>query len=216
MSTPLLTCTAGTPPTALSGLSRRSAVTLAPALAAALATSAGGVRPATADVALETYTDKEYGVSFGIPKGWTAVPNELADGRVLVAATDPMDPEFNLYIIFSPIAGDYTSLGSFGTIDYVAGTVIPECNKATCSIAAGDPVEGKMLGQETVKGNYVYDYTIQQVNQPTRRLRSVWTVLKSDKTASSRLIALTAQCLDSKYKDYEPTMKAVIASYKNP
>ena len=190
---------------------------MAPALAAALAAGTTGVLPATADIPLDTYTDKEYGVSFGIPKGWQAVPNELADGRVLIAATDPTDPEFNLYIIFSPIAGDYTSLGAFGNIDYVAGTVIPECNKATCSIAAGDPIEGKMLGQEVVKGNYVYDYTIQQVNQPARRLRSVWTVLPGGgKSASSRLIALTAQCLESKYAAYEPTMKAVIASYKNP
>lgn len=39
--------------------------------------------------------------------------------RQLVAAVDPTDSNLNAFIVFTPIAADYTSLGSFGTIDYV-------------------------------------------------------------------------------------------------
>merc|ERR1740123_763665 len=191
----------------IDGLSRRSTLS---------------VFPAAADVALETFTEKFYCVSVGLPKGWEPITTSLTT-RILVAAADPKDPDFQVNLLFTSIASDYTSLGSFGTIDYVAAnTVIPPG-----SIAAGDVIEGKLLGQETVKGNYVYDYTnqellkmrvkgeIQSTLLPKRRLRSLFAVLPGgEQRASSTLVTLTAQCLDSKYAEYEPIMKAVIDSYQ--
>jgi len=206
----------------IDGLSRRSTLSVLPAAAAVWAASLGGVRPAAADVALETFTEKFYCVSVGLPKGWEPITTSLTT-RILVAAADPKDPDFQVNLLFTSIASDYTSLGSFGTIDYVAAnTVIPPG-----SIAAGDVIEGKLLGQETVKGNYVYDYTnqellkmrvkgeIQSTLLPKRRLRSLFAVLPGgEQRASSTLVTLTAQCLDSKYAEYEPIMKAVIDSYQ--
>ena len=55
---------------------------LAPAVAAAFAAT---VPPLAANAAdLKTYSDKRYDVSFGVPDGWEATPQELADGRRLV------------------------------------------------------------------------------------------------------------------------------------
>ena len=55
---------------------------LAPAVAAAFSAV---VPPLAANAAdLKTYSDKRYDVSFGVPDGWEATPQELADGRRLV------------------------------------------------------------------------------------------------------------------------------------
>ena len=109
-------------------------------------------RAAQAEAQLSTYTDARYGVSFSLPEGWTAVPNQLADGRRLVLASDPKDESTNVFIAFTPIRPDYSSLGSFGTIDYVASTVIPQCGaNGECRFANGDAIEGRMLSQATIK-----------------------------------------------------------------
>ena len=194
-----------------SGLSRRAV--LLPALAAVLAGPATPVPPALAAAKLEEFSDSRYDVSFGVPEGWKALPQELADGRRLVLASDPTDDSNNIFVAYTPIRPDYSSLGSFGTIDFVASTVIPQCGpNGQCSFANGDLVEGRMLSSETIKGCYVYDYTIEQSRGPKRHLRSLFTI-KAD-GAASILVGLTAQCLEGKYAELAPTFKAVIASFK--
>ena len=163
---------------------------------------------------LTGYSDARYGVSFGVPEGWSAVPQELADGRRLVLASDPKDESSNVFIAFTPIRPDYSSLGSFGTIDYVASTVIPQCGPlGECRFANGDGVEGRMISQDEKKGCYVYEYTIEQSRGPKRHLRSLFTI-KAD-GAASILVGLTTQCLESKNDELASTYKAVINSFKS-
>ena len=162
---------------------------------------------------LTSYTDSRYGVSFGVPEGWSPVPQELPDGRRLVLASDPKDESSNVFIAFTPVRPDYSSLGSFGTIDYVASTVIPQCGAAgQCSFANGDGVEGRMISQETIKGCYVYEYTIEQSRGPKRHLRSLFTIQADG--AASILVGLTTQCLDSRDAELASMYKAVINSFK--
>jgi len=163
-------------------------------------------------LSLETYTDDRYSVSFGLPKGFVAQKQELPDGRRLITATDQGDTDTNVFIAFTPIRPDYSSLGSFGTIDYVASTVIPQCGaNGRCTFANGDAIEGKMLEQTAFKGNYVYDYTIEQKGGPKRHLRSLFSI-KAD-GASSILVTLTAQCLESRHASLAGTFKDVIESF---
>ena len=177
-----------------------------------LATVLSPALPAQA-AGLNSFTDSRYGVSFGLPAGWEAVPNNLADGRRIVLATDPKDESTNIFIAFTPIRPDYSSLGSFGNIDYVASTVIPQCgSNGECRFANGDAIEGRMLSQETVKGNYVYEYTIEQKQGPKRRLRSLFTIQADG--ASSILIGLTCQCLDYQNADVGSMFQEVLASYR--
>jgi hypothetical protein len=193
-------------------LSRRAA--LLPALTALLP-----VRPAHAEAPVKSngvdpYTDTRYGVSFTLPSGWTAVPQNLPDGRRLVLATDPSDEtkNTNVFLAFTPTRPDYSSLGSFGNIDYVASTLIPQCGAGTCSIKNGDEQEGVMLKKETVKGYYSFDYQISQRNGATRRLQSLFTVKEDG--ASSILISLTAQCLEDRYDTVAENFKGVLGSFK--
>lgn len=171
-------------------------------------------KPALAADALETFTDSRYGVSFGVPQGWTADTQTLPDGRRLVIATDPKDESVNVFIAFTPIRPDYSSLGSFGTIDFVANTVLPQCGDLSyaCTFAKGDGIDAQMLSKDIVKGNYAYDYTIEARGGPKRHLRSLFTV-QAD-AGSSILVGLTAQCLEPRYKELAPTFKQVLASYQ--
>ena len=74
----------------------------------------------------------------------------------------------------APTSRSYSGLGSFGTIDYVASTILPQCGASgACQLESGDAIEGRMIEQAVVRGNYVYDYTIEQRGGPKRHLRSV-------------------------------------------
>eukprot|EP00965_Chrysotila_dentata_P060723 2011929-Pleurochrysis_carterae.AAC.1 len=116
--------------------------------------------------AANEYVDQEYGVSFVVPSGyvdrppvpapfdglvsiarhtlceWSPEESELSGGRKLLAATDPADTDFNLFVAFTPIRGDYTSLGSFGNIDFVGSTILPQvgqclvpaCTRPVCTL----------------------------------------------------------------------------------
>lgn len=193
-------------------LSRRAA--LLPALTALLP-----ARPAHAEAAVKSngvdpYTDTRYGVSFTLPSGWTAVPQNLPDGRRLVISTDPSDEtkNTNVFLAFTPTRPDYSSLGSFGNIDYVASTLIPQCGVDACSIKNGDATEGTMLKKETVKGFYSYEYTIALRDGPTRHLQSLFTVKEDG--ASSIIISLTAQCLEDRFDAVADTFKGVLSSFQ--
>lgn len=193
-------------------LSRRAA--LAPALAALLPARRAYADGPVKSNGVDPFTDTRYGVSVTLPSGWTAVPQELPDGRRLVFATDPSDEtkNTNVFLAFTPIRPDYSSLGSFGTIDYVASTIIPQCGADTCSLKNGDGVEGRMLKQEAAKGCYSFDYTITQSGGFTRRLQSIFTVKEDG--ASSILISLTAQCIEDRYDAVADTFKGVLNSFK--
>ena len=90
---------------------------------------------------------------------------------------------------------------------------MPQCGDLSyaCSFDKGDNIDAKMLSKETVKGNYMYDYTIQSKGGPKRRLQSLFTI-QSD-GAASILVGLTTQCLDARYGDYSATFKSVLTSY---
>jgi hypothetical protein len=166
----------------------------------------------TAAEPMKSFVDKASRVSFSVPESWELSENELQGGRRLVAAVDPSDNDLNAFVAFTPIQADYPSLGSFGTIDYVAGTILPECNKALCTLDT-DGVEGKMLEQAVVRGNYIFDYTIATSGQPTRHLRTVFSI-QTEEGRGKALITLTAQCLQSKHTAAQETLKAVCDSFK--
>jgi len=167
--------------------------------------------PAIAADETKAYTDKQTGATFQVPADWTVSENELQTGQKLVAAVDPSDENLNAFLAFTPIQADYPSLGSFGTIDYVAGTILPECNKALCELDK-DGVEGKMLEQAVVKGNYLFDYTIATAEQPTRHLRTVFAIQAEDGRGKT-LVTLTAQCLQSRHSQVQSTLKSVCDSF---
>jgi len=199
------------PPVAAHGAIERR--TLLPLVAAALATQ-GLLRPALAEgsLPLSPFTDAKHGVSFGIPTGWEPNESEIQGGRTLIAASDPKDVDFNVFIAYTPIRGDYSSLGSFGTVDYVATTMIPQCNLRSCTLES-DGIQGKLLESTSLKSSYVYEYTIEQTGSPTRLLRTLVSVEAKDGRGDA-LVTLTAQCTQDRAAECRPTMKKIIESFK--
>ncbi|KAL1519431.1 hypothetical protein AB1Y20_022954 [Prymnesium parvum] len=161
----------------------------------------------------KTYANKEYGVSFDVPSSWTVSESELSGSRKLIIAADPSDIDFNAFIAFTPIAGDYSSLGSFGNLESVGATVLPQCSSGLCTLAA-DNIEGKMLSSESVKGSYVFDYLITTSSSPQRHLRSLFSIKNEPTRATSTLVTLTAQCLQDRYDSASETLKTVCDSFK--
>ena len=128
--------------------------------------------------------------------------------------TSPEDSNSNVFLLYTPLAPDYTSLGSFGNIDYVATTVLPTCggDRNSCSLAV-DGIEGTMLSSKTVKGSYVYDYIIRQSGQPSRHLLTLFTI-KLEAGRGKQLVTLTAQCTEDRHQDLASTFESIIASWK--
>jgi hypothetical protein len=186
------------------GLDRRAVLAQAPAFFAACA-AASAVQEAGAAEELKTYKDAEYGDSFLIPSGWELSENELSGGRKLVAAADPQDPNSNVFILYTPLAPDYTSLGSFGNIDYVANTFLPP--------KESDGISGRMIEQVAARGSYIYDYVIEQRGNPTRHLRTAVTVALEE-GRGKRLVTLTAQCDEARHAQLAPMLKGIIESFK--
>jgi len=163
---------------------------------------------------LQLHKDREYGDNFLVPSGWAASENELSGGRKLVAFADPGDSDSNIFILWTPLAADYTSLGSFGNINYVSSTFLPTCgsDRSACTLAA-DGIEGRLLESVAVRGSYVYDYVIEQAAQPTRHLRTLVTVALEE-GRGKQLVTLTAQCRESKHAELSQMLAKVIDSYK--
>lgn len=199
------------------------------------ASAAAAVPPAFAApsaLKLEATSDGPYGVSFSVPEGWDQSTQRLPDGRklslavgasfptartrrpphgVLSPRADPQDKDANVVAVYTPLAPDYTSLGSFGTIDYVASTLLPQCGGTSCTLDK-DGVTGTMLEQVTKKGSYVYTYEIEQLGQPTRRLRTLFSVLLEEGRGKI-LFTLTGQAATTRFAELRPTFDAVVDSY---
>jgi len=167
---------------------------------------------------LVSYTNAEFGVSYSVPVGFSTSASDMSGSRSLVVAADPKDADFNVFCAFTPVQADYTGLGSFGTLDSVATTVLPQCaisGGGRCTLAA-DGIEGTMLSAATVRNNYEFDYRIdQQVagSLTTRHLRSLWSI-KTEEGRGKWLVTLTVQCLEPRYAELAPTMREIIASFK--
>ena len=89
--------------------------------------------------------------------------------RRLIVFVNPKDADENAFVLFSPVQPDYTSLGSFGSIDNVAATVLPPAD-----------FPSEMLEMASEKGSYVFDYTITAPGEPKRHLKTAFSPCAGD------------------------------------
>ncbi|KAL7568683.1 hypothetical protein ACA910_021680 [Epithemia clementina (nom. ined.)] len=192
---------------------RRTAVAAATgSLSAAFVAKA---RPAiaAAGVSLQTFQDEKTGVAIDIPANWVPSKQQLPDRRTLLLWTDPNNKESLIFIAFTPVRDDFTSLGSFGNVDQVAAqTILPKGK------IAGFDVEAKMLSAVSSKQAYFFDY-VQNVPgvQPTTHFRTIFT-LRQGATggAGAVLVTITAQTLESRYEsELKGLFDQVINSYRS-
>lgn len=169
--------------------------------------------PAPASSDLSLYTDKNCGFQLKVPASWEKTEQELQDRRTIVFFIDPKSGEKDknlIFIAYTPVRDDFTSLSSFGTVDQVAQqTILPK------SDMVGEKTDNQMLASDSKKDAYFFDYISQTPGQPKRHFRTIF-ALKVGATggAGSVLVTITAQSLEDNYADLKPLFNSVINSYE--
>jgi len=114
----------------------------------------------------------------------------------------PGRPAANAFVAATPLRGDYTSLGSFGNLDYVESTVVPK----------GPGIESRCLESRSQRGTYFYDYTVKQEGRPEKRLKTIFAVVPDE--FSPVLVTFTAQCDVADYEEYGTLLSAIASSFE--
>ena len=114
----------------------RRALFALPILCASPLTQCGAVLAAPPALELTTYRDAQYGDNFLVPQAWSKTEQDLPGGRRLVAMADPQDSNSNVFLLYTPIAADYTSLGRCAP-PALKGT---QARVSKCHVRCGDPI----------------------------------------------------------------------------
>lgn len=128
-----------------------------------------------------------------------------------------------MYIAYTPIRDDFTSLASFGSVDAVAqATILPKGE------IAGVSDNSKMLSAISKKNAYYFDYTTLPVvevepgsgsGSTTKQLkplhfRTIFTLLPLKQGAGSTLVTITMQTSEEKYGGLKGLFDQVIDSFE--
>lgn len=145
---------------------------------------------------------------------------ELPDRRKIVFFVDPTtadasskkdDDKSLLFIAYTPVRDDFTSIGSFGTVEQVAQmTILPKGE-----IAGVSGNESQMLKSESRKAGYFFDYVVKVEGQPKRHFRTIFTLVKgATGGAGSVLVTLTAQSTEARYPEVKDLYDKVVGSFE--
>lgn len=169
-----------------------------------------GVTASSSNTKLTTFEDPKHGFSLRVPADWSESVRALNDRRTIRFWMDPTDSQTFVFIAYTPVRDDFTSLGSFGSVETVADqTILPKGE------LMGVQSESKMLSATSEKQAYVFDYQ-QSVPgvQPMTHFRTIFT-LQGGATggAGSVLVTITAQTPEARYETVKPVFDDVINSY---
>jgi len=190
--------------------SRRQWIATSTAFVAATA----GLAPAWAVAAeqLQTFNDPTHNFSIQLPQKWTFQGEQkLVDRRRLLVWTDPNDAATAVFIAYTPVRDDYTSLGSFGSVDQVAAqTILP---KSKIMDESSD-TSATMLKAESRQQSYRFDYKQKIAGvQPETHYRTIFALQPIAGNAGSVLVTITAQTPESNYATVRPTLDAIVESF---
>ena len=195
--------------TATTSINRRQWInTATSALAVPFVASAGLLPPGTAAYAAELnsnlFNDATHGFSMMVPSDWTKQEQTLADRRTIIVWTDPKDPKKALFIAYTPIRDDFTSLSSFGSVDVVASqTILPKGE-----LGGNEGVTAKMISAESKKNAYIFDYrqAIENIQPPTH-FRTIFTLAQgATGGAGAVLVTITLQSPEETYAGETQTL----------
>jgi hypothetical protein len=171
----------------------------------------GSPKAASAESKLSTFDDPTHGFSISVPEDWTKSTQLLNDRRSIVVWTDPADAKTALFIAYTPVRDDFTSLASFGPVDQVAAqTILPKSN-----LGGIEGVEAEMISAESKKQAYFFDYfqSIENVQPPTH-FRTIFTLQQgATGGAGAVLVTLTLQTPEERYSSVKPLFDAMMDSY---
>ena len=139
--------------------------------------------------------------SFQVPPSWQGSDTRQASGlggRRIIVYSDPNNADTNAFLLLTPVRGDYTSLGSFGTLDSVQDTIIP----------SGPNIVTDVLTAKTSPGRYNYEYTIEVPDQPKRHLNTIFAL------TADTIVTFTTQATASDYDGVVSDLSAIASTFK--
>eukprot|EP00534_Pseudo-nitzschia_fraudulenta_P016731 CAMPEP_0201251600 /NCGR_PEP_ID=MMETSP0852-20130820/66438_1 /ASSEMBLY_ACC=CAM_ASM_000632 /TAXON_ID=183588 /ORGANISM="Pseudo-nitzschia fraudulenta, Strain WWA7" /LENGTH=161 /DNA_ID=CAMNT_0047551203 /DNA_START=523 /DNA_END=1008 /DNA_ORIENTATION=- len=125
-------------------------------------------------------------------------------------------PESNqktlMFIAYTPTRDDFTSLGSFGSVDEVGqSTILPKAE-----LAAKQGIESEMLSAVSKKQAYYFDYVQSVPSQPKTHFRTIFSLATgATGGAGNVLVSITVQTPEADYSSMEPLFSNILNSYKN-
>lgn len=139
--------------------------------------------------------------TFAVPPDWKMLSDTTAavsGGRRLIVYSSPTDTDWNCFLLLTPVRGDYTSLGSFGTLDSVQDTIIPR----------GEDIDSKLIASSASSGRYVYEYVISVPGQPKRHLKTIFTLV------ADTIVTFNIQAREESYTpDVAATSEKIVSSF---
>jgi hypothetical protein len=182
-----------------------AAATILPSIASA---SGGG-----SDFKL--FEDKECNFKISVPSTWEQSLQKLPDRRKLVLFVDPASKDKKdsektiMFIAYTPVRDDFTSLGSFGSVEQVGQmTVLPKGE------LAGSEDESLMIKAESKKNAYFFDYLIKAGGQEKMHHRSIFSLSPTGTGgAGAVLVTVNVQTPEDSYKDVSSMFDAMMDSY---
>lgn len=159
-----------------------------------------------------TFNDSKNGFSIAVPSTWSQTEQELFDRRKIVVWTDPTDAATAIFIAYTPVRDDFTSLGSFGTVDQVAAQTILPKGKLMDEDSEN---ESKLISAISAKQAYIFDY-VQKIGntQPETHYRTIF-ALQQGATggAGAVLVTISLQTPEARYTSVKPLFDKMIDSY---
>jgi hypothetical protein len=194
-------------------ISRRALLLESSVAVAVMGTSLLLVNPETSNAVstLTKYEDSDCKFSINLPSDWPQSTQTLPDRRRIVLYIKPdSDQKTLIFLAYTPVRDDFTSLSSFGSVDQVAqATILPKGE-----LAGVEGVESEMLSATTRQQAYFFDYTQKVPTQPETHFRTIF-ALATGATggAGNVLVTITAQTPESEYGLMKPLFDDVIKSY---
>ena len=189
-------------PAASQGLDRREILKAPLALATVVALPAVAADTKTISVPVGSSAKDGSPLSkatFSVPADWVKLSGDPGGGRKMELYADPNNADTNAFALITPVRGDYTSLGSFGSVEVVQDTVMPAAPDITYDV----------IKSEAQTGKYVYEYIVQVPEQPKRHLTTIFMVV------SDCIVTFNFQAKQSDYNGDVPGLaKSVAASFK--
>lgn len=160
---------------------------------------------------LARFEDKNCRFSIDMPSDWIQTEQALPDRRKIILYIKPDSDQKTLFFIaFTPTRDDFTTLGSFGSVDDVAqATILPKAE-----LAAKQGIESEMLSAVSKKQSYFFDYVQSIPSQPTTHFRTIFSLATgATGGAGNVLVTITAQTPEDSYASMEPLFAKVLDSY---
>jgi PsbP len=184
---------------------------LTTSLAAPLTTTLALPLLSNAAEGLTTFNDPQHGFSISVPTNWPKSEQEISDRRKIIVWGNPIDPKTALFVAYTPVRDDFTSLASFGPVETVAQqTILPKGE-----FAGFEGVQAEMLAAESKKSAYFFDYTQQIANlQPNTHFRTIFTLQQgATGGAGAVLVTITLQTPEEQYSSYKSIFDSIMDSY---